>query len=437
MAFTFSIKDTYRQAVEAASGGKQTVLYDDKGYPSIMNIIPKLSYKDVGLSDSTKALPAFMVDDAEKPEIFVGTFMAMVHDGRACSLPGQVPKVYTNMDQAIAYCRAKGPGWHCMTNAEYAAIALWCKANGYYPRGNNNYGSDHGYPHEKCRPGTVGSDGRINLGLTGSGPNSWTHDGTPNGIYGLNGDGWEWAIGLRTNNGEIQILTGNNAAKNTADLTAGSAEWKAILPDGTLVAPGTAGTLKIDIVSGVPKISTTPFRDELKTDLSRRSLMITEEMVLLLIFWRLVQNTEKRKAMERGIEYNPDNLVFCTRKGTYIYPRNFTKMWSENLRSMGIDHKRFHDLRHTVATVMLEDGEAMNTVQEQLGHYDAGFTASRYGHVTAKMRNSAAVKLGERLEKVRNPEAEDEEDANSVKKEDTVIPFQEGRKLKSAACKIK
>lgn len=181
----------------------------------------------------------------------------------------------------------------------------------------------------------------------------------------------------------------------------------------------------------------TPFRDELKTDLSRRSLMITEEMVLLLIFWRLIQNTEKRKATERGIEYNPDNLVFCTRKGTYIYPRNFTKMWSENLRSMGIDHKRFHDLRHTVATVMLEDGEAMNTVQEQLGHYDAGFTASRYGHVTAKMRNSAAVKLGERLEKVRNPEVEDAEDANSVKNEDTIIPFQEGRKLKSAACKIK
>ena len=60
MAFTFSIKDTYRQAVEAASGGKQTVLYDDKGYPSIMNIIPKLSYKDVGLSDSTKALPAII-----------------------------------------------------------------------------------------------------------------------------------------------------------------------------------------------------------------------------------------------------------------------------------------------------------------------------------------------------------------------------------------
>ena len=66
MAFTFSIKDTYRQAVEAASGGKQTVLYDDKGYPSIMNIIPKLSYKDVGLSDCTNALPAFTTPKSRK-----------------------------------------------------------------------------------------------------------------------------------------------------------------------------------------------------------------------------------------------------------------------------------------------------------------------------------------------------------------------------------
>lgn len=171
-----------------------------------------------------------------------------------------------------------------------------------------------------------------------------------------------------------------------------------------------------------------PLLDELKTDLSRRSLMITEEMVLLLIFWRMVQNGEKRKATEKGKVYNPDNLVFCTRKGTYIYPRNFTKTWGENLKSMGIEHKRFHDLRHTVATVMLEEGEAMNTVQEQLGHYDAGFTASRYGHVTAKMRNSAAVRLGERLEKARNPEE---------KAETISFPSQEERKLKSAACRIK
>lgn len=251
MAFTFSIKDTYRQAVEAASGGKQTVIYDDQGAPSIMNIIPKLTYKDVGLGTNTAALPAFLVDDTELSEIFVGTYMAHVDNGRAYSLPGQVPTVNINHDNAVARCRAKGKGWHCMTNAEYAAVALWCKANGYYPRGNNNYGSDHSAPHEVCRPATKGSDGRTNLGITGSGPNSWTHDGTPNGIYGLNGDAYEWAPGVRTVDGEIQVLAGNNAAKDSADLTAGSAEWRAILAsDGSLVAPGTAGTLKVEPVSG-------------------------------------------------------------------------------------------------------------------------------------------------------------------------------------------
>lgn len=259
MAFTFSIKDTYRQSVEAASGGRQTVLYDDKGIPSIMNIIPKLSYKDVGIGNSDSPLPAFIKGGVVLPEIFIGTYLANMHDGRAYSLPGQVPRTSITADAAIAAARAKGPGWHVMTNAEYAAIALWCKKNGFYPRGNNNYGSDHSAPHERCRPGTVGSDGRINLGLTGSGPSSWTHDGTPNGIYGLNGDAWEWAIGVRIMGGEIQILADNDAALDNADLTVGSAAWKAILEDGTLVAPGTANTLKFDATgtngTGTPKIN--------------------------------------------------------------------------------------------------------------------------------------------------------------------------------------
>lgn len=170
-----------------------------------------------------------------------------------------------------------------------------------------------------------------------------------------------------------------------------------------------------------------PYLDELKTDLSHRTLIITEEMVLLLIFWRMQQNKEQ-KAKAENKDFNKDNLVFCTRKGTYIYPRNFTKLWSENLKSMGLDHKRFHDLRHTVATVMLEDGEAMTTVQEQMGHYDAGFTASRYGHVTPKMRTGAADKLGERLK-----------NARTTKEPDNIVSIHTKGQIvaSSAACKIK
>lgn len=179
-----------------------------------------------------------------------------------------------------------------------------------------------------------------------------------------------------------------------------TAALKAVLKQNNITLDYGYITLVQQMTDNVDK----PILDDLKTDLSRRSLVVTEEMILLLIFWRMIQNKEKQKAKLKGKTYNENDLVFCTRKGTHVYPRNFTKMWSENLKSMGIDHKRFHDLRHTVATVMLEDGEAMNTVQEQLGHYDAGFTASRYGHVTPKMKNTAAVKLGNRLKNARGTE---------------------------------
>lgn len=174
-----------------------------------------------------------------------------------------------------------------------------------------------------------------------------------------------------------------------------------------------------------------PLLDELKTDLSQRTLMVTEEMVLLLIFWRMLQNTEKQKAASQGKPYNADDLVFCTKRGTHIFPRNFTKTWGENLKSMGIDHKRFHDLRHTVATVMLEDGEAINTVQEQLGHYDAGFTASRYGHVTAKMKNNAAVKLGDRMKTARGADEAVEPDDMGIKIAD-IVNMKDRKKFASA-----
>lgn len=172
--------------------------------------------------------------------------------------------------------------------------------------------------------------------------------------------------------------------------------------------------------------------DDLKTALSRRSLIITEEMVLILVFWRMVQNRERRAAEEKGVAYNPDDLVFTTRNGTCVRPGTFTSLWKKNLASMGIEHKRFHDLRHTVATIMLEDGEAVNTVQEQLGHYDAGFTASRYGHVTAKMKTSAAVKLGERLKAVRGTEETPEDTAEVISITDAAR-----QPLKLAAWKIK
>lgn len=79
--------------------------------------------------------------------------------------------------------------------------------------------------------------------LTGSGPASWYHDGTPFGVDSLNGNVWEWVGGLRVMNGEIQIIPDNNAAEHV-DQSASSTLWKAILQDGSLANPGAANSLK-------------------------------------------------------------------------------------------------------------------------------------------------------------------------------------------------
>lgn len=249
--------DDMKLSVEALSGGKNTVILDDLGLPSIMVRIPMFKNIDVIAGGSDVAHPMFLVDGVQIPEVLISKYQNIVMNDRAYSLPYKDPKVSLNFDQAKLYSENKGAGWHLMTNAEWAGVAHWCKKNGFMPRGNNNYGADHSAAHEKGVR-TYSDDGiRTCRVATGSGPASWAHDNTNNGIFDLNGNVHEWVGGLRLNNGEIQVIPNNNAAR-IVDQTAASGLWKAILPDGSLVAPGTAGTLKLDY-TGAPTAGTANF----------------------------------------------------------------------------------------------------------------------------------------------------------------------------------
>lgn len=241
--------DDLKLSIEALSGGKNTVLFDDLGMPSVMVPFPKLKMSDLIAGGSENIHPAFSVDGVEKSVIYVSKYQNIVLNERGYSLPMRDPRASLNFDQAVAYCRNKGKGWSLTPYSLWSAIALWCRKNGTMPRGNNNYGADHAYGHEKGVP-TYYESGKIARCATGSGPNTWNHNWMPDGIADLNGNVWEWCAGMRLMNGEIQIIPYANCMAADASMGASSTLWKAIAADGTLVEPGTVGTLKYNYVSG-------------------------------------------------------------------------------------------------------------------------------------------------------------------------------------------
>lgn len=282
--------DDMKLAVEAATGGKNTVILDDVGMPSVMVMIPQMKISELITDGSPTIHPGFIVGGTAKNCIYVSKYQNIVMNGRGYSLPLKDPAVNLNFDTALGYCRSKGEGW-CMTPyALWSAIALWCRKNGTMPRGNNNYGSDISYPHEKGVEAAKdsGKTGRI---LTGSGPDTWNHNWHGDGICDLNGNVWEWNAGMRLMNGEIQIIPDSDIFNPEVSNAVDSTAWKAITPDGSFVEPGTSGTLKYEWASNKIQLTTgtvstaEAWRDGVYQEMTLASGLTVPELAKILLLY--------------------------------------------------------------------------------------------------------------------------------------------------------
>lgn len=90
---------------------------------------------------------------------------------------------------------------------------------------------------------------------------------------------------------------------------------------------------------------------------------------------------------------NEWNLVFTDTFGKHLVRRTVDKHFKKILEKSRIEPHRFHDMRHTFAVSMLDAGEDLKSVQDNLGHATAAFTLSQYAHVSKKMRMESSERM--------------------------------------------
>src|SRR5574340_170285 len=127
-----------------------------------------------------------------------------------------------------------------------------------------------------------------------------------------------------------------------------------------------------------------------KSDAGRRSVLLSLGTIKRLRSHHVIQSYEKLFAGERWQE---SNLLFPSPLGTPMEPRNLFRVYKSLLRQAGLPSIRFHDLRHTAATLMLQQGIHPKVVQERLGHSDIALTLNTYSHVLPSIQEEAVQKL--------------------------------------------
>ncbi|MFW6047419.1 MAG: tyrosine-type recombinase/integrase [Candidatus Woesearchaeota archaeon] len=154
---------------------------------------------------------------------------------------------------------------------------------------------------------------------------------------------------------------------------------------------------KISIVKALKRTSKGIELSETKTSSSRRSIAITEDTAKIL---KRIKKEQAKRKLKLGNKYNTRfDLVFCEKDGRYCNPNSVTRRFKRVAKAVGLGHIKLHDLRHTMASLMLKSGTNPKVVQERLGHSSISITLDLYSHLTLDLQKEAAKSLSELLKK--------------------------------------
>lgn len=144
----------------------------------------------------------------------------------------------------------------------------------------------------------------------------------------------------------------------------------------------------------VTKVTKTVEKDKTKNTSSYRSFPLTPDMEAL--FREVKAQQEKNKRLFARC-YHDSDYVFTWSDGHLYRPDYITERFSNLLKNNNLPHIRFHELRHSCASILLSEGFNLKDVQEWLGHADIKMTANIYGHLDVARKKGIAEKMSEKL----------------------------------------
>jgi integrase len=139
------------------------------------------------------------------------------------------------------------------------------------------------------------------------------------------------------------------------------------------------------------------FEQSTKNEGSVRVISISDFVINELKKHRIWQMERK---LQFGIPYSEDGYITANSKGEPLNPNYVYNHFAKMIEKAGVRKIRFHDLRHTHATIMLQLGEHPKVVSERLGHSSIEMTMNTYSHVTPDMQQESSDRFERALKKL-------------------------------------